>query len=289
MPERSNEMVLTEIKGAIALLSCFLFLPETYTPRLLYLKAARLRRATGNQSLRSKYDKGQTPMQLFCLAIIRPAKMLVCSPIVVIVSLFLAIAYSYMYLMFATFNDVFTETYGFDPGQVGLSYLGLGIGCLLGQYILDIFMMRYMKRQLARNGRLRPEGQLIPLPAAGLILSAGLIWYGWSMEYKVHWIVPILGTSVCGIAITFFFLAVQTYLVEVYTIYAASALAANTAIRCAFGVTVPLAAPHLYDRLGLGWGNSLLGFLALTVVPASIWLLRYGERIRSNPRFMPEL
>ena len=282
-------MVLTEFEGAIALLSCFMFLPETYAPRLLHLKAVRLRNVTGNQALRSKYDKGQTPAQLFCLAIIRPVKILVCSPIVVIVSLFLAIAYSYMYLMFATFSDVFTEAYGFDAGQVGLCYLGLGIGCLAGQYTLDIFMKRHMKRQLTRNGRMRPEDQLIPLPTAGFILSAGLIWYGWSMEYKVHWIVPIVGTSVCGIAITFFFLAVQTYLVEVYTIYAASALAANTAIRCAFGVTVPLAAPHLYDRLGLGWGNSLLGFLALTVVPASALLLHYGERIRKNPRFIPEL
>ena len=249
----------------------------------------RLRKETGNPLLRSKHDKGQTPAQLFRLSIMRPTKMLVGSPIVGIVSLFLAIAYSYMYLLFTTFTSVFETTYGFNAGEAGLSYLGLGIGSLVGQYTLDVFMKWYRKKQLLKNGKLQPEDQLPPLIIAGLLLSIGLFWYGWSLEYKVHWIVPIIGTSVCGIGITFFFVAVQTYLVEAYTIYAASALAANTVVRCVFGVTIPLAGPHLYNRLGLGWGNTLLGFLALIVAPASLWLLKYGERIRNSPRFMPKL
>lgn len=215
--------------------------------------------------------------------------MLVRCPVIGVVSLFLAIAYSYMYLMFTTFTDVFETTYGFDAGQAGLAYLGLGVGCLIGQYTLDIFMKWHRKEQLAKNGKLEPEDLLQPLVAAGLLLSIGLFWYGWSIQYGVHWIVPILGTGVCGIAISYFFLAVQTYLVEAYTVYAASALAANTAVRCVFGVTVPLAGPPLYNQLGLGWGNTLLGFLALTVTPASIWLLKHGERIRTNPRFVAKL
>lgn len=214
---------------------------------------------------------------------------MLCFPIVVIVSLFLAIAYSYMYLMFTTFTDVFETTYGFNAGEAWLSYLGLGIGSLIGQYTLDLFMKWHMEKQLAMNGKLQPEDQLPPLVVAGVLLSIGLFWYGWSMEYKVHWIVPIIGTSICGISISFFFLAVQTYLIEAYTVYAARALAANTIVRCIFGVTVPLAGPHLYKRLGLGWGNTLLGFLALTVAPASLWLLKYGERIRNNPRFILKL
>lgn len=266
-----------------------MFLSETYPPRILELKARRLRKETGNSLLRSKYDKGQTPAQLFRLSIIRPTKMLVRSPIVGIVSLFLAIAYSYMYLMFTTFTDVFESSYEFNAGEAGLSYLGLGIGSLVGQYTLDFFMKRHIKKQLAKNGRLQPEDQLPPLVVGGFLLSIGLFWYGWSVEYRIHWIVPIIGTSFCGIGIIFFFIAVQTYLVEAYTIYAASALAANTVVRCIFGLTIPLAGPHLYSRLGLGWGNTLLGFLALIVVPASLWLLKYGERIRNIPRFIVEL
>ena len=123
-----------------------------------------------------------------------------------------------MYLMFTTFTDVFSTTYGFNAGQVGLCYLGLGGGSLLGQYALDFFMKRYARKQIAEKGTTRPEDQLPPLVIAGVLLSVGLFWYGWSLEYKLHWIVPVLGTAVCGFAISLFFLAVQTYIVEVYTI-----------------------------------------------------------------------
>lgn len=280
---------LVGFTGALLTVVCFTLLSETYPPCLLELRAVRLRKETGNPQLRSKYDKGLTPAQLLRLSLIRPAKMLVRSPIVVIVSLFLAIGYSYMYLMFTTFTSVFETTYGFSSGEAGLTYLGIGIGSLLGQYALDFFMKRHIKKQLAKNGEVQPEDHLPSLIFAGFFMSIGLFCYGWSLEYKVHWMVPILGTSLCGVAIIIFFLAVQTYLVEAYTIYAASAIAASTVVRCVFGLVVPLAGPPLYKGLGLGWGNTLLGFLSLTVSPASIWLLKYGERIRKNPRFIPKL
>jgi len=43
---------------------------------------------------------------------------------------------------------------------------------------------------------------------------------------------------------------------------------------------LPLAAPKMYEALGLGWGNSLLAFLALAMVPIPILLIKYGETIR---------
>lgn len=215
--------------------------------------------------------------------------MLVRCPIVGIISLFLAIAYSYMYLLFTTFTGVFESTYGFSAGEAGLSYLGLGVGFLFGQYTFDI-LVQWRSRQVSATGQeMVPEDQLPPLVLGSLLIAAGLIWYGWSAEYKVHCIVPVIGTSLCGIGITYFFLVVQAYLVEAYTLHAASALAANVLIRSIFGVTIPLAGPPLYSNLGLGWGNSLLGSLALVVALASMMMMKYGKMIRINPRFVPEL
>ncbi|KAL2009651.1 hypothetical protein VTN00DRAFT_5458 [Thermoascus crustaceus] len=79
------------------------------------------------------------------------------------------------------------------------------------------------------------------------------------------------------------------YLVDTFTIYAASAIAANTVVRCIFAATLPLAGPALYARLGLGWGNSLLGFVGLAFAPSSFFLIKHGEKIRTNPRFQPKL
>jgi hypothetical protein len=45
----------------------------------------------------------------------------------------------------------------------------------------------------------------------------------------------------------------------------------------------------MYARLGLGWGNSLLGFIATAMSPLPIIFFIYGKRIRLNPRFQVSL
>ena len=82
---------------------------------------------------------------------------------------------------------------------------------------------------------------------------------------------------------------IQTYLVDAYALYAASAIAANTIWRSAFGAILPLAGQPMYQALGLGWGNSLLGFIAVAMLPIPYLLTKYGERIRTNPKFQPRL
>lgn len=70
--------------------------------------------------------------------------------------------------------------------------------------------------------------------------------------------------------------------------HSASALAANTILRSLFGAFLPLAGPALYDALGLGWGNSLLGFLALAMIPIPLMFWRYGEKLRTSKRLKIE-
>lgn len=75
-------------------------------------------------------------------------------------------------------------------------------------------------------------------------------------------------------------MAISIYLVDAYTTYAASALAANTVMRSIAGATLPLCGLKMYDQLGLGWGNSLLAFIAIAMLPIPILILRFGEKLR---------
>jgi hypothetical protein len=84
-------------------------------------------------------------------------------------------------------------------------------------------------------------------------------------------------------------MTIQVYLVDTYTLYAASALAATTILRSLFGGFLPLAGPSLYNSLGLGWGNSVLGFISIALLPVPFLFVKYGESIRKNPRFQPVL
>jgi hypothetical protein len=78
---------------------------------------------------------------------------------------------------------------------------------------------------------------------------------------------------------------IMTYLVDAYTIFSASVIAANTVLRSLLGALLPLGGPSMYKALGLGWGNSLLGFIALAMVPLPMVFWKYGERIRTSKRF----
>jgi hypothetical protein len=72
-----------------------------------------------------------------------------------------------------------------------------------------------------------------------------------------------------------------TYLVDAYTEHAASVTAACTVLRSVLGALLPLAGPKMYAALGLGWGNSLLAFLALALMPIPVVFWVCGERIRT--------
>ncbi|TVY15569.1 Efflux pump radE [Lachnellula arida] len=274
--------------GVVTTLS-FILYRETYGTAILSHKAARLRKETGNLDLKSKFDKGQSPSQLFRTAIIRPTKLLLGSPIVALLAVYTSIVYSYMYLLFTTFTRVFENQYNFNTGEAGLAYLGLGIGFFLGQIGVAIFDAKSKKRVLSSGKAMTPEDRLPPLKIGTFLIPVGLVIYGWSADKHVHWIVPIIGTLFIGIGILFVFFPIQMYLVDAFTIYAASALATNTVVRSLFGATIPLAGPKLYASLGLGWGNSLLAFIALAFSPSPFLLIKYGERIRTHPSFQPKL
>ena len=94
--------------------------------------------------------------------------------------------------------------------------------------------------------------------------------------------VPLLGTGIIGFGLLMTFMPANTYLIDVFTTYAASAMAANTVLRSLMAALVPLSSQKMYAALGLGWGNSLLAFVSLALVPIPFLFIKYGERIRSR-------
>ncbi|KOS46762.1 hypothetical protein ACN38_g2245 [Penicillium nordicum] len=280
--------VLAMAGGAITA-SSLITIRESYAPTILSRKTNKLQKETGNMNLRSALDTGRTPKELFLYSIVRPTKMLFLSPIVFLLSLYVGVIYGYLYLLFTTITSVFEEQYNFSQGPVGLTYLGLGVGSLIGLCILGVTSDRLLNYLSVKNGQKKPEYRLPPMIPGAVFVPISLFIYGWTAYYKTHWIVPIIGTSFLGAGMMITFMCVSTYLVDAFTHYAASAMAANTVFRSLAGAMLPLAGPKMYEALGLGWGNSLLGFIALAfcALPVIFWI--YGERIRTSPRFQVNL
>lgn len=275
--------VITIASGVTAVGS-FTFQRETYEPVLLQRLTDQMKKETGNENLRSRLDTGITKQERFKRAIIRPMKMLVKSPIVLLLSIYVSVVYAYLYLLFTTLTPVYEEVYHFGPGPVGLVFLGIGVGSFLGLVLFGGLSDRLLKRLTERSGtgEMKPEYRLPPMVPGCLLIPIGLFWYGWSVDKQVHWIMGIIGTLWVGAGMIVVMMCSQTYLVDAYTMHAASAVAANTVLRSAVGAFLPLAGPKMYATLGLGWGNSLLGFIALALSPISWIFYRYGEKIRKK-------
>lgn len=279
--------VIAMAAGVITI-SAFLSLRETYPPIILERKAKKLRKETGNENLRSKLASPLSPAALFKVSIVRPMKLLFFSPIVLALSTYMAVVYGYLYLLFTTITEVYENQYHFSQGSVGLTYLGIGVGSLFGVVIFGIASDRILKAK-SKTGEMKAEYRLPPMIPGSFIIPIGLFLYGWTADKHVFWIVPIIGTGMVGLGLLATFMPIQTYLVDAFTIYAASALAANTVLRSLIGALLPLAGQKMYATLGLGWGNSLLAFIAVAMCPIPIIFYKYGERIRKSPRFQIKL
>jgi hypothetical protein len=146
-------------------------------------------------------DADRTPSQIFGRAISRAIRLLFTSPTVAILSIYVGIVYGFMYLLFTTFPLVFQIQYGFDTGEIGLTYLGLGIGSIIGLGVTG-FATDKIYRKKSVQGPVKPEYRILPLVPGALFIPVGLFWYGWSADYKTHWIVPEIGTVFVGIGIS---------------------------------------------------------------------------------------
>ncbi|WYZ45785.1 hypothetical protein EsH8_IX_000010 [Colletotrichum jinshuiense] len=274
------------IIGGSTTLFAFAFMRETYAPILLIRKAARIRKETGNARLHTKVVLSSSYTIMF-KSISRPLKLLILTPIVTSLSLYVAYSFSLIFILFTTFPSVFEEQYGFSTAVSGLAYLGLGVGFLVGLAAFTA-VNNWQRKHWNANGGWTPERHLIPMIIFSPFTAIGFFWYGWSSAERTHWMVPITGTSFIAIGFLFTMLPTQLYLVDAFDSgAAASAVAANIILRVLCSAFITLAGPPLYDHLGLGWGNSLLGFLCIAFIPAPVLIYRNGAWLRK--RFPPKL
>lgn len=80
----------------------------------------------------------------------------------------------------------------------------------------------------------------------------------------------------------------MNYLIDAYTIYAASVLAANSVLRSIFGAVFPLFTTYMYDNLGIHGASTIPAFIALTCVPFPFLFYRYGLDVRKQCKFARE-
>jgi MFS family permease len=97
---------------------------ETYKVTILRRRAARLRKETGDKSIRTEFDKEEgSPALAFIKTMFRPVVVLSGSFILQGLSLWGGLVFTFFYIMATMLPDMLEDTYQFSPSQTGLSVL----------------------------------------------------------------------------------------------------------------------------------------------------------------------
>jgi hypothetical protein len=299
------EGVMAIFTGVILFIGIIMY-PETYAPVLLRWRAQKLSKATG-LVYRSKFEeKGQVSLlQLLKTCLSRPWIFLFREPIVLLLSIYMAIIYGILYMMFGAFPIVYEEERGWSVGIGGLAFVGIAVGFIFAVIYCLWDNRRYSKLSDAAAGHpVPPEARLPPAIIGAFALPIGLFWFAWTNYPSVHFMASICGGIPFGFGMLLVFLASMNYLIDTYVIYAASVLAANSVLRSLFGAIfrksfldqcyylifaiVALFTTQMFHNLGIHWAASIPAFLALICLPIPYIFWKYGDTIRGWSKYSAE-
>lgn len=264
-----------------------LILDESYPPVLLVYKARRLRFNSGNWALHARHEEWDvTFKELGNKYLIRPFQLLA-TPICFLVALYASFVYGILYLCLAAFPIVFQEARGWNTVVGALPFLGILVGVLFGAAINLLNQKFYIARFKANNNFPVPEARLPPMMLGSVVFAAGLFLFAWTgnFPHKVHWIGPVIGAVLMGFGFFTIFQAALNYLIDTFQKVAASAVAANTFLRSMFAGSFPLFAQIMFHNLGIGWASSVLGFIAVALIPIPFLFYVFGKRIRARGKW----
>ncbi|KAI9670601.1 MAG: MFS siderochrome iron transporter 1 [Alyxoria varia] len=284
------EGVMAIFTGVVWIFGTF-FLPETYPPVLLRKRAQTLSKVTGKVYI-SRMDAQQgkvTISHAFRTSLLRPWILLFREPIVFLLSIYMAIVYGTLYMLFAAFPIVYQQGRGWSPGIGGLPFLGVMIG-MLGAIAFALYdNKRYIRVvQNEPSGFAPPEARLPVVMWGALTIPIGLFWFAWTNSPSIHYMASISAGVPFGFGMVLIFLGIMNYLIDSYVIFAASVLAANSVMRSIFGAVFPLFTSYMYEGLGIHWASSVPAFLALACAPFPFVFYKYGPAIRRRCKFAAE-
>lgn len=109
-------------------------------------------------------------------------------------------------VVFEALPLIFVGTRGFNIGESGLIFIGVGIGTSIGAYMTIPLSKHYPRLIVKWRGFPPPEERLLGAMIGAPLLVIGCFWLGWTGEYaSIHWIVPAIATVPIGASVALVF------------------------------------------------------------------------------------
>ncbi|KAG9513031.1 MFS general substrate transporter, partial [Aureobasidium melanogenum] len=280
----------TEYLTGIVMMAQFvidaIWLDESHADVLLTRKASRLRQAGGNFALHAKWEEtSPTLRSLLSTYLTRPFQMLL-DPICFLLTIYTSFVYAILYASLESFALEYGLLRGWGPVVSQLPFLALLLGCLFaaaGNILNNIY---YGKKLAANCFKPVPEARLPPMIVGGFAFTASLFLFGWTSVNFVSSPWPsIIAVFLTGVGFTTIFQSSLQYLVDTFTRYSASAIAANTFMRSTVAGAFPLFVWPMYKKIGINWGSTIFACISVLLLPAPFLFFKWGHQIRARGEF----
>jgi len=283
--------------SGFSLIVLLITLPETSSSNILYRRAARLRKVTGNPHLKTKgeiFSDGLTGKELALMTFVRPFTLSFTQPIVLGINLHIGLVYGILYLWFEAFPIVFVQTYGFNLGEQGLAFMGIFIGAILTYFAFFIWVKKsYQPVYDRQNGKVAPEKWLEPSLLGAWFIPLCMFGFGWTANASIPWIVPIILSSFFSVGTFLLFQSGLSYLGDCYPEYIASVYAGNDFFRASIGAALPLVGRAMFNNLQkngprefpVAWGCVLIGCISILMGPIPLILYKFGPKLREKSQY----
>jgi MFS family permease len=210
----------------------------------------------------------------------------------VFLSVYLAsITFGSLYVLNISIQQTFSESpYNYSVIILGLLYIPNSLGYILASVVGGSWMDRIMHREARAANRYDENGKLIFLPEdrlrenawlAAVMYPGAMVWYGWTVEKGLHWIIPMIANFFFGIGSMIVFGSVTTMLTEMMPKKSSSGVAVNNFVRNIFSCVGGVVAHPIIVAIGNGWLFTILGIVTWISAFGVVWSIRrFGPRWR---------
>lgn len=268
-------------------------LPESYGKTILYRKAERLRAITGNENIVSEGHIENSKMnarEMVIDTLWRPIEIIIFEPVVLLINLYIGMVYSILYLWFEAFPIVFYELHHFTLIELGVAYVCVMIGIIIGAFGYIPVIYKNFTKKLMAGEMVEPE-VFLPIAIVGsTLMPLGIIIFAWTAASDIHWIAPMIGAGIFAAGAFIIFQTLFNYLSFSFYRYLASVFAGNDLFRSLMAGAFPLFGRALFlnlktSRFPVAWGSMILGFISVAMITIPVLFYVNGPKLRARSKY----
>ncbi|KAI9739171.1 MAG: hypothetical protein M1834_007384 [Cirrosporium novae-zelandiae] len=169
--------------------------PETYPREIIRARARRTGVPRNLPAAQSDVMLAQMSQLTFFI----PLRMLVSEPLVIAISLYLALNFGVFFSWFISVPAVLNLAYGFNLHRIGLAFISAIYDSLLAaltSITQDKITFPFAVRKSNCTGIMSIKYRMYPAMAGNILMTASLFWVGWSATPTTSYVAPIFGTGV---------------------------------------------------------------------------------------------